>query len=236
LRQSRANINVPTIEEAKSWYPSDDPVHGYDHILRVYRLAEWLGEAAGADLRILRAAALLHDIQTTGEGEKSTGGEGSLHPDTHAEAKERGEHHQRSAYLATEILRAEEWEEEQIAAVVHCIQAHRFRDESNIPETLEAKVLFDADKLDAIGAIGAARAMAYTTQNGQPFYAPPSKLFLETGELEPGEPHSAYHEFQFKLIKIKARLFTEPARQLAESRQRRMIDFFEGLVEEIEGK
>ena len=52
---------MPTIEEARRWYPADDPVHGFDHVLRVYQLAEHLALAEGADLEIVRAAALLHD-------------------------------------------------------------------------------------------------------------------------------------------------------------------------------
>jgi uncharacterized protein len=223
---------MPTIEQARLWYPSDDPVHGFDHVLRVYRLAERLAEAGGADLEIVRAAVLLHDVPVKADGRIPPGIQEDYHLDNQADAEARGDHHQRSAELAAEVLREEGWEAERIDAVHHCIQAHRFRDETNIPETLEAKVLFDADKLDAIGSVGAARAVAYAAENGQPFYAPPSRLFLESGELEPGEPHSAYHEYQFKLIKIKDRLFTPEARRMAESRQRRMKEFFEGLVEE----
>ena len=52
---------MPTIEQARGWYPEDDPVHGFDHVLRVMRIAEQIGTELGADLEILRAAALLHD-------------------------------------------------------------------------------------------------------------------------------------------------------------------------------
>jgi uncharacterized protein len=131
------------------------------------------------------------------------------------------------------MLEAEGWSADRITAVQHCIRAHRFRDEATMPETLEARVLFDADKLDAIGAIGVARAIAYAVRLGQPFYAQPSPTFLESGRLEPGEPHSAYHEYVFKLVKIRERLFTRAGRKLAEDRQRRMVDFFEGLEDEV---
>ena len=54
---------MPTIEQARAWYTDSDPVHDFDHVLRVYRLAERLAEAEGADLTIVRAAALLHDAE-----------------------------------------------------------------------------------------------------------------------------------------------------------------------------
>jgi uncharacterized protein len=94
---------------------------------------------------------------------------------------------------------------------------------------LEAQVLFDADKLDAIGAIGVARAVAYAAQQGQPAYAEPSDRFLASGQTQPGEPHSAYHEFIFKLARLKDRLYTRTARQVAAARHEFMAEFFERL-------
>ena len=62
---------MPTIEQARGWYSADDPVHGFDHVLRVYFMAERLAQAEGADLEIVRAAALLHDA---GDGLRCRGG------------------------------------------------------------------------------------------------------------------------------------------------------------------
>jgi uncharacterized protein len=73
---------------------------------------------------------------------------------------------------------------ERIAAVQHCIRAHRFRDDREPPQTLEAKILFDADKLDVLGAIGAARTIAYAVLDGQPVYAEPSPRFRSTFQKE----------------------------------------------------
>ena len=155
-----------TIDTARSWYDDSDPVHGFDHVLRVYRLAERIALREGADMEIVRAAALLHDA----EGSATAGGdEGRL------------EHHQASAEFARQILQAEGWPAERILQVEHCIRAHRFRDESEQPQTIEAKVLFDADKLDVIGAIGIARTIAFDVVVGQPIYAEPSEQFLRTG-------------------------------------------------------
>jgi uncharacterized protein len=213
---------MPTIEQARDWYPSDDPVHGFDHVLRVYFMAERLAQAEGADLEIVRAAALLHDA-----------GDGSAaEPDDH---NLRRGHHYASAEFAAQALAAQGWADERISAVQHCIRAHRFRDNLESPHTLEARVLYDADKLDAIGAIGVARALAYAVRAGQPVYAPPSEQFLRTGQTQAGEPHSAYHEFRFKLVKLKDLLFTPAARLIAEQRHQQMVTFFERLADEAEG-
>jgi uncharacterized protein len=212
---------MPTIETARSWYDNSDPVHGFDHVLRVYRLVERIALEEGADLEILRAAALLHDA----EGSATVGGDDG-----------RLEHHHASAAFARQILEAEGWQAERIAQVEHCIRAHRFRDESEQPLTLEAKVLFDADKLDVIGAIGIARTIAFDVVVGQPIYAEPSEQFLRTGQKVEGEPHSSYHEYLFKLRKIKDRLHTPTARALAEDRHRFLEEFFTRLPAEIQGE
>jgi uncharacterized protein len=212
---------MPTIEEARAWYPVDDPVHGFDHVLRVYRLAQILADAEGADQQIVLAAALMHDVESdqgSGTGDRVRAG-----------------HHHGSAEFARLVLGAEGWGADRINAVLHCIRAHRFRDDSEQPQTVEAGVLFDADKLDAIGAIGAARAIAYAARAHQPVYSPPSELFIETGRTEAGEPHSAYHEYLYKLRKLKDRLYTTTGRRLADERHRFMTVFFERLVEEISG-
>jgi uncharacterized protein len=209
-----------TIEKARSWYRANDPVHGFDHVLRVTILAERLARAEGADVEIVRAAALLHDASPPALEQR--------------EDLRRSNHHLGSAGLAAEVLSAEGWPAEKILAVQHCILAHRFRDDSTRPSTLEAEVLFDADKLDAIGAVGVARAIAYAVNAGLPFYAHPSPGFAADGVLDPGEPHSAYHEYLFKLVKIRERLNTNTAQRWAEERQQRMVAFFQGLAEEID--
>lgn len=210
---------MPTLEQAQVWYAGADPVHDYQHILRVYRMAERLAQAEGADLEIVRAAALLHDAEGTTPG-----------------GTERATHHFSSAEFAAEVLQGEGWPAERIAAVQHCIRAHRYRDTREPPESIEAKVIFDADKLDVLGAIGACRTAAYAALDHQPFFAVPSPRFLAAGETELDEPHSAYHEFVFKLSKIKNRLFTPTARAIAEQRHRYLQEFFERLQAEWIGE
>jgi uncharacterized protein len=219
---------LPTLEDARAWYSETDPVHGFDHVQRVYCLAEKLARREGADLEIVLAAALLHDVDL--DRIEMEGGA------LQANAKHRSNHHRAAAAFARQVLKAEAWDEGRILAVVHCIEAHRFRDFSHPPQTLEAQVLFDADKLDAIGAIGAARAISYAVTHKQPVFAKPSEHFLIYGETSPGEPHSAYHEHLFKLRRIKARLYTRSAKILAEARHQFLEDFFTRLGEEIDGE
>ncbi len=207
-----------TLERAREWYAGADSVHDFEHVERVYRMAERLAQAEGADWEIVRAAALLHDVEGTTPG-----------------AESRADHHFSSAEFAGRVLKEEGWQPEPIAAVQHCIRAHRFRDNREPPQTIEAKCLFDADKLDVLGAIGVARTIAYATLAGEPVYAVPSQRFIETGEKEPGEPHSSYHEFVFKLSKIKDRLFTETARAIAMERHAYIAGYYARLQAEIAG-
>jgi uncharacterized protein len=210
---------MPTVEQAREWYPASDPVHGFDHVLRVLATAEALAAEVGADIEIVRAAVLLHDASGAVPG-----------PDSGRES-----HEQASAAFAHRQLEREGWPAERIRAVEHCIRAHRYRSRES-PETLEARVLFDADKLDVLGAFGVARTVAYALQAGQPVFAEPSQSFLATERAEPGEPHSAYHEYLFKLRKVASRLHTGPARRLAEVRQRLLHAFFEQLAAEARGE
>ena len=212
---------MPTIEQARTWYQEADPVHDFDHVLRVYRIAERLATAEGADLEIVRAAALLHDSRGSAPGGSGT---------------ERLEHHLTSAHFAGEALQQEGWTEERIQAVQHCIRAHRFRHNGEKPQTLEAQVLFDADKLDVLGAIGAARTIAYAALDGKPSYAEPSEQFIQTGKEEPGEVHSSYHEYLFKLSKVKDLIFTESGKKLAKSRHAFLVQFYEELQAECRGE
>ncbi|MGA9531604.1 MAG: HD domain-containing protein [Anaerolineales bacterium] len=208
------------LTQAAEWYDEHDPVHGLDHVLRVAALAEKLARASTADLEIVLAAALLHDAK----GAAPVGG-----------TADRADHERASATFAAGILTEEGWPPDRIEAVQHCIRAHRYRG-SESPRTLEAKVLFDADKLDVLGAFGIARTIAYACQAGQPIFQPPSGQFIETGELAPGEAHSAYHEYVFKLQRVKDRLQTEVGRQWAEAREPLLHAFFRQLAAEASGE
>lgn len=209
---------MPSIEQAKSWYQSSDAVHDFDHVLRVYHMAERLAQTEGADIEIVRAAVLLHDAQSASGSDDA-----------------RLSHHEAAAQFAGEVLAAEGWPKTRIQAVQDCILTHRFRT-GDAPQSIEAKVLFDADKLDAIGAVGVARALAYAVLDDQPIYAEPSETFRNTLKTEPGEAYTAYHEYLFKLSKLKERMQTNSGRTVAEERDAYMQGFFAQLRAEVIGE
>ena len=206
-----------TVAEVRELYADADAVHDFDHVLRVARLAERIGRAEGAEMAIVRAAALLHDI------------------DRKAAEASGADHAQVAAARAREILAAQP--EAKIEAIVHAIAAHRFRTDP-APATLEAQVLFDADKLDAIGAIGVARAFAYGGAHGQRLWAPIESVDLVNWDLHGDDPdtHTPVHEFIVKLSRIKNRLYTRTGRRIAAHRHETMVAFFARLTREVQGK
>jgi uncharacterized protein len=211
-----------TLETARNWYSDADPVHDFSHIERVYHMATRIALAENADLEIVQIAALLHDAEGSAPGEGNSSG--------------RASHHLSSAEFARQILQQAGWQTDRIEAVLHCIRAHRFRSGREEPSTIEAKCLFDADKLDVLGAIGAARTIAYAALDGQPFLASVSEKFISTGEKLPGEPHSSYHEYIFKLRKVKSRMFTEEGRKIARARHQYLANFYKRMQREYLGE
>jgi uncharacterized protein len=207
---------VISTAEAERLYRDADAVHDFDHVQRVVRVAERIALAEGADLVIVRTAALLHDV-----GREKARRMGADHAIVAADRARR-------------ILLGEAGEK--VEAVVEAIAAHRFRTEPE-PSTLEAKVLFDADKLDAIGAIGVARAFAYGGAHNQRLWAPISSVDVKRWEVEGDDPsaHTPVHEFVVKLSRIKDRLYTRTGRSIAAERHETMVSFFERLNEEVEG-
>jgi uncharacterized protein len=208
------------VETARSYYTENDSAHGFDHVLRVWRLAERIGREEGADMEILEVAALLHDIGRVEE--RRTG-------ICHAQA---------SAERAREILRA--YPQHRVEAVAEAITQHRFRGARG-PVSLEAKVLYDADKLDAIGAIGVARAYAIAGVERQHLWAQVPQGYAQrprqAGRDDLGSSeHTPVHEYLFKLVKLKDVLFTRTARRLAEGRHRFMEEYFERLRREVAGE
>ena len=206
-----------SIHQARQFYPDDDPIHGFDHVLRVLALAERIALAEGADLPIVRAAALLHDIGR--ESAQATG----------------QDHAQIAAEQAQTILAHAP--PDQVQAVVQAIRAHRFR-AGPPPASLEGRVLFDADKLDAIGAIGIARVFAYSGREGRRLWAPVADDYLtrwQKGQIAPGE-HTAVHEFVVKLARLQDRLYTPTGRRIAAERHTFMTQFFQRLADEVAGR
>ena len=206
-----------TIDAARIYYDGADTVHDFDHVLRVLALAERIARAEGADREIVHAAALLHDVaraQTAVTG---------------------GDHAAVGAERAKEILAGHP--AKRVEAVAQAVAAHRYRG-GPAPKTLEARVLFDADKLDAIGAIGIARAFAFGGAQNQRLWASRAAIDLARWEDEGDSPeeHTPVHEFVVKLSRIKDQLFTPTGRAIAADRHAYMTAFFDRLDAEMRGE
>jgi len=198
-----------SLDQARSFYDGAEAAHAFDHVLRVLALAERIAQAEGADLAIVRTATLLHDMAR-------------LEPD----------HHLRGAERARELLAG--WPEEQVEAICHAIAAHRFR-QGPAPATLEAACLHDADKLDAMGAIGVARAVAYSASHGHRLWSQPLAEIDATQPPPTGIDYSPSHEFVYKLRQLEERLLTPTARRIAGQRHQVMAAFFQQLDAEVLG-
>jgi len=190
--------------------------HDWDHTLRVLRLCEHIGPLERADMDVLRVAAVLHDI-------------GRPHQDA-----SRGSlcHAVHGAVLAEPIVATLLFSPGQKDNILHCIRTHRFRG-IHVPETLEAKVLFDADKLDAIGAIGIARAYLFAGEIGARLHSPDIPA-------EKSAPYSiddtGFREYRVKLCKIKDRMMTCEGKRMAGERHRFMTAFFNRFLQEYQGE
>ncbi|MEM4724893.1 MAG: HD domain-containing protein [Candidatus Hadarchaeum sp.] len=218
----QAGEHMITIEQARAYYRGADPIHDFQHVLRVLVLAERLAEMEGADQEVVRVAALLHDIARTEDDNRTSRFAMQVEAET--------DHAILAARQARHILA--DAPPQFVDAVAHAIEAHRFRNNVE-PQTIEAKVLFDADKLDAIGAVGVARAFSYSGYLGMPLWGevPASYSPGASGEL-----HTPRHEFEVKLKHIKERLYTASGRKLAEARHRFMELFFEQMAAEVAGE
>ncbi|MEE4608536.1 MAG: HD domain-containing protein [Desulfobacteraceae bacterium] len=190
--------------------------HAWDHTLRVVRLCEHIGAVEGADMTALRIAAYLHDI---GRSEQDVTNGGICHAE-------------RGAERAAALLAPLPLDDARRANILHCIRTHRFRGRQH-PESLEACVLFDADKLDAIGAVGVARAFLFAGEVGARLHCP-EKPVAQTAPYGPED--TGYREYIVKLQHIHRRMLTAEGRRLAEARHAFMTRFFERFLQEIDGQ
>jgi uncharacterized protein len=189
--------------------------HDKEHTERVVNLAVHLAGKENADIDIVTTAALLHDIGR----HKQDQALGLL---SHAVI---------SAEMAVPILKEAGYSESETTAIIHCIESHRYR-RGPAPSTPEAMCLFDADKLDAIGAIGIGRAFVFAGEVGAAVHIP--DLDVEKTESYSKED-TAYREFKVKLEKIKDRMYTEEGRKMTEERHEYMVSFFDRLDKETKG-
>lgn len=192
-----------------------DPAHDACHLLRVWRNAVAIAREEGGDLKILAAATILHDCVNI--------------PKT---SPERSQASRRSAEKARDLLAWQGWDTGEIEAACHAIAAHSFSARIT-PETLEARILQDADRLEALGAIGIARCLILSGRLDRPLYDPADPLARE----RPLDDRSwTLDHFPAQLLTLAGSMTTATGQRMAATRHARTKGFYEALVEEVTGR
>ena len=190
--------------------------HDWFHTLRVFRTATRIAEAEGADLETVQLAALLHDVDDR-----------KLSPETYAKQKN-----------ARSFLAENGVEESVVCEICRIISEVSFvgRD-SVVPSTLEGKCVQDADRLDAIGAIGIARAFAYGGNHNRLMYHPDIAPNPNMSKEEYIKSNSTtVNHFYEKLFKLTDMMNTDTARLIAKERDAYMKAFIAEFMDEWEGR
>ena len=193
----------------------EDSAHDGEHVVRVLRAALEIAKAhPEADLDILIAACLLHDIGRAAQLRDSSV--------SHAEA---------GADMAYAHLVEIGWSGARAGLVADAVRAHRFRGRRK-PDSIEAMILYDADKLDVTGAMGVARTLLYQGATAEPLYRVDGR-----GEPMDGHEHepSFMNEYVFKLSRLSDGFYTPEAAAMARPRAAAARDFYESLLREARG-
>ena len=206
-------------EEAKKYFSSGDSSHDWSHIERVYNSAIKIGKAEKANLDILKIAVYLHDVGRNDE------------------IKSNGKicHAKRGVEIAQKILSKYNLDKEIVDNIKHCILTHRNKNDDH-PKTIEAKVLFDADKLDSIGAIGIARDFLFAGIYNAPLYTGrEKKIMKDADKYAYTKDDTALLEYYYKLSKVKDKIITKTAKKVANERHVYMKEFFKRFDKEVKG-
>jgi len=190
-----------------------DIAHDSQHIYRVLYNGLEISMGYEVDEEVLIAACLLHDIGRN------------------IQLNEFGKDHAvEGAGLAYKYLISIGWCEEKASHVKECIATHAYREE-NPPASIEAKIVFDSDKLDVTGAVGIVRYIAHSAIVSQPLYS-----VCSNGQVLPGndnEEPSFFKAYNDDLMKTKDRLYTEKAKEIAEGRKQACVDIYNSLYGEV---
>lgn len=209
----------PIIEDAIAYvqavFREDFSGHDAYHTLRVYRTAVALAQMEQANIRLTALAALLHDVDDR-----------KLSPET-AAGKDR----------ATRFLQRHQVPQEEISAICTIIDQVSFKGvDSQIPTTPEGKCVQDADRLDALGAIGIARTFAYGGSRGRAMYDPEEPPCLSMGAEEYGKRAStSINHFYEKLLLLKDMMNTQAGQLVAEKRTAMMQQFLDAFFAQWDG-
>ena len=199
--------------EAKRILSGRDPAHDFYHIMRVYKNAEMIGPPEGSNMDILLPAVLLHDLVIYPKGSSKS----SRSSDE-------------SADLAEDILHRHGYSQYQITRICYCIRVHNYS-KRVVPASLEARILQDADRLDALGAIGIARTFSVGGSENRTLYNPDDPFCRLSRNLD--DKQWTLDHFQTKLLKLEESMHTETAKKIARERTRFMILFMRQMQKEI---
>ncbi|HPR40539.1 MAG TPA: HD domain-containing protein [Oscillospiraceae bacterium] len=193
----------------------DDSAHDKDHVYRVLYVAlDIAGYESSLDYDVLICACLLHDIGRREQFENPQ----LCHAAVGAE----------KAYA---FLVSKGFEPEYAEKVKACIKTHRFRSDSP-PQSIEAKILFDADKIDVTGTLGIARTIFYKGQLSEPLYSllPDGQVSDGSGDTSP----SFFQEYKYKLENLYTRFYTNRGAEIAAERRASAKAFYENMLREVQ--
>lgn len=213
---SKKKIIEKTKEFAKIEMQKLDSGHDWFHIVRVNTLAKKIAKKEKADMFVVELAALLHDVADA----KYVGGDETLGPQR-----------------IKEFLESLNLEEETTKKVIYIVEHISFRKEQPITKTKELMVVQDADRLDALGAIGIGRVFSISGKRDTPMYDPeiPAASNLTREEYKKGSKTTINHFYE-KLLLLKDLMNTETARKIAEKRHKFMEKYLDQFYKEWEGK
>jgi uncharacterized protein len=177
-----------------------DDIHGFNHVERVYNMCIKIGEKLDANIELLKISSLLHDIGRIDEKKD----------------KLKRNHAEISAEKALKFLTSKNFNisKDYISNIIQSIKAHSFSN-NNLPNSLEAKILSDVDKIDALGAIGLYRAIGFTVKNN-------------------GNLNNVIKHLEEKILKLKDSLYLEISRKVAEQRHKIVLQFYKEVINELD--
>jgi len=193
---------------AKNKLSKNDPAHDFEHVMRVYRNAEKICKTENGNKKLILSAVLLHDI---------------------IKIKNRKNSALKSAKFSEKILKENQFLDNETKIISDAIKEHSFS-KGKIPSTIEGKILQDADRLDAIGAIGLARVFSFSGSNNRSFYNP-NDPFSKNRSLD--DNRWALDHFYEKLLTLEKKMNTKTGKTLAKKRTKILENFLKDLKTEI---
>ena len=203
------------ISYVKEFFEEDYSGHDFYHTLRVYNLAKYIANIEKCDKELVCLSALLHDV----DDYKIVGKE------------------EEPFFNAKKFLRNENYPDNRIEKICHIISQVSYKGKDTVtPDTIEGKIVQDADRLDAIGAIGIARTFAYGGNHKTPIHIPNMEHKEDmTAEEYYNNNGTTINHFYEKLLKLKDLMNTDTAKNMAKHRHEYMETFLKEFYDEWEG-